>query len=487
MYSKDVSTSSDHSKYVIQGSGLPALFAAMMLVEEGMGSRTLMLERGDAPGGLLKSVRYKDYGVFDQGMHNLQETGRAEIDSLVFPLIPDENWNILVGNQRDLAGNIRGGKLNSGSVYIDVRTEGANGPKLVQSLLNHIESVDNPSPDDQTAPLSAREYLNNRFGAAAAIPYLERLEGKYGLPASDLSVLACRLTPMDRYVVFDEKETLSRYDQDHQRSVLAWPDQRTLPESFSSGKRSFYPKVGGMQAWVDAAIIFLKKNGVEIRTQSHVVGIRLSQQSVSAIEVSGPGGVYEVSCDLLLWSTGRKSLIESLVNVPGFAFGKGLGSPVSPMRTWLVHLALEGEIPALGDLHYVFDHSPTSLVHRVTNYNSFCPEIAPSGIQKLTIELLDPANAVFSEQAAVEEALRAIEAPLVIDKKSIVFARGVDLGKGYPLPSLSLNERARLEGEYLDNLCLTNVIPLGSKPESGVFFQGEILEDSWERITNWKN
>lgn len=481
-----MSISSNDPKYIIQGSGLPALFAAMILVQQGMGSRTLVLERSGAAGGLLKSVNYKDFGVFDQGMHNLQETGKSDIDNLVFPLIAEQNWNILDANRRDLAGNIRGGKLNTGSVYIDLRAEESNRSKLIDSLLRHIQGVDGSTLNDRPL-LSASEYLNNRFGVTAALPYIDRLEGKYGLPASKLSVLACRLTPMDRYVALDEVETLSRYEESVQRRVIAWPDQRTLPKSLASGKRSFYPKVGGMQAWVDAAITFLEMNGVEIRTHSHVVGIHVSHTSAYAVEVSGPSGVQNLNCELLLWSTGRKSLIESLLGTSGFTLGETQEPSVTPMKTWLVHLAVEGELPLLGDLHYVFDHSISSLVHRVTYYNSFCPNIASPGLQKLTVELLDPANVIPSEQSAIKEALRAIQAPLGIVENAVVFAKGVDLGKGYPLPTLSLIEKAEREGNYLDSLGLGNIIPLGSKPELGIFFQGEILEDSWERITNWRN
>jgi protoporphyrinogen oxidase len=473
--------------YVIQGSGLPSIFSALFLIERGLGSQTLILESSDTPGGLLRSTIFDGVGKFDQGMHNLQETGNPEIDRLVFPVLPNDHWNILDGNNRDLAGTIRRGKIHSGSVYLDLREEKAAGSNLIDAFVGHVNAANLPLGFDDNPNLSAEEFLSARFGTLAASPYIRRLEGKFGLPADQLSMLACRLTPMDRFVAFDEIATGERYSETQWTRFLAWPDQRTLPAHFSSGRRSFYPRAGGMQTWLDAALAFLLDNGVEIRTRSRVVSCHVSGRSGSLLEISGPDSTESLECQLLIWTIGRSALIESLVNVPFMDRTPVHAVPDPPMRTWLVHMVIEGALPLLGDLHYVFDHSDGSLVHRLTNYAAFCTEMASPEYPKISIELLDPLNKLKDEKSAIDQALSSVEIPAGIDREMIMFSKGIDIGRGYPVPSKAFNNRAQVEGEYLESLGLDNVLVMGSKPELGVFFQGEVLQDAWERIAKWKN
>ena len=94
---------------VIVGSGISGLFAGLLLSEKG--HKVTIIEKEEQVGGLLKSYNYGDFGVFDYGMHNFLETGIEVIDKMIFDLLPIDQWNILEGDKRDVAGIYFNGKM----------------------------------------------------------------------------------------------------------------------------------------------------------------------------------------------------------------------------------------------------------------------------------------------------------------------------------------------------------------------------------------
>ena len=104
---------------IIVGSGISGLISGLLLSKNG--HKVTIIEREDRIGGLLKSYNYGDFGFFDYGMHNFLETGIPEIDQMILNLFPLNQWNILEGEKRDIAGVYHNGRLQFNSPYIDVR------------------------------------------------------------------------------------------------------------------------------------------------------------------------------------------------------------------------------------------------------------------------------------------------------------------------------------------------------------------------------
>jgi len=474
-----------NSKHIIFGSGFSGLFSALLLTQRGFGEDTLVVEAGDEPGGLLRSRHFGQFGPFDYGTHNIQETGVAEIDSLLLGVLGKEEWNVLEGSQRDLGGYIRHGLVHHESFYVDLRREAAESNKLSQAFFEHVESVEPTGDSLASSDDSASAYLRNRFGPVASAPYLRRLEQKYARPAEDLSVLACKISAMERYVALDETETRRKYSEEKWRSVLGWPNQRTLPDKYSSGKKSFYPRAGGMQMWVDGAVSWLKSRGVVFSTSSKIESLSFTRGALSGVRIASPTGTHEVNSELLVWTAARKGLIEMLPTNLDPGLSSSEVRPERPLTTWLVHLGLLEKPDVLRDLHYVVDHTPGHRVHRVTNYSSFCPEMAGDGVFPLTVELMDPTGDILTEEIAIQRVFDEFLVPIGIGEAEVAFIKAIELGRGYPLPSLAANRKATSEAQLVDELTPHNILSLGSKPEKGIFFQSQIIEDAYEQIEQW--
>ena len=62
-----------NANIIISGSGVSGLISALLLCERGFGDRVVIVEKGNTPGGLLRSYNYGVNGDFDYGMHNFLE------------------------------------------------------------------------------------------------------------------------------------------------------------------------------------------------------------------------------------------------------------------------------------------------------------------------------------------------------------------------------------------------------------------------------
>ena len=141
---------------IIVGSGISGLLAGLLLSKRG--EKVIIIEKESEVGGLLRSYDYGEYGVFDYGMHNFLETGVCEIDKSILELLPIEEWNILEGDKRDLAGLYFEGKIQFNSPYIDIRHWDADD---LNNLREIFKSTKNKS---LSPPKNAEEYGIERFG-----------------------------------------------------------------------------------------------------------------------------------------------------------------------------------------------------------------------------------------------------------------------------------------------------------------------------------
>ena len=107
---------------IIVGGGLPGLFSALVLSEHVKDKDIKIVERGQNLGGLFNSINHKSFGVVDHGMHIIYSTQRKNIDRYIFNCMKDEEWHLLEGNRKDIAGVFFNGALDMKSPYIDIRS-----------------------------------------------------------------------------------------------------------------------------------------------------------------------------------------------------------------------------------------------------------------------------------------------------------------------------------------------------------------------------
>ena len=83
---------------VVVGSGPSGLMQALFLASV-CKRRVLLLEEQPTMGGMFAGID-TPWGVVDQGIHLIQETGAAEWDQLFFEILPPEEWNVFAGVRR---------------------------------------------------------------------------------------------------------------------------------------------------------------------------------------------------------------------------------------------------------------------------------------------------------------------------------------------------------------------------------------------------
>lgn len=463
------------SSIVISGAGIAGLLCALVMCERGDGERVIVVDRNVEPGGLLRRFRYGEWGDFDYGMHNILETGIAELDRLIFGLLDEEEWQRLEGPQRDLAGLYVNGRLQTNTPYFDLRSLPPAESRTCQAaLLQHLESQNGVTA---TAARSASEYLIKRFGEIVAgktlVPAVEKVHRR---PASELDVMATMFTPMTRVAFCDEPAVREMTSTPLLRDRIAWSDQRTLPMERASGKRALYPVKYGIHRVVDAILSRLESAGARVVLGAEVAAVDTRGSCVRSVALRC-GRDVETIDDVaqLVWSA----------NVPALCRLLGEPSPPSgdrPLRTVVANLVVDRVPEAMGDLYYFFCYDRGFHTFRVTNFINYCRGAARHGGYPVCVELLMPDKetvGVDLTQLATGEYRRL---GMTDRETKILFAAAEKLDAGFPMPSIANVDRLRAQRDAIRRRGLSNVVLVGMLAEDHLFFQTDVLADAYEKL-----
>lgn len=371
---------------IVVGTGPAGLTAAYLLAKQG-GPVTVVDSKPRAQaGGLWRGFDYGDTH-FETGMHWYTDCGIAEIDGFWRTLLPADQIHEI---PREIAGCWWDGRLQANSPYPDVR--------------------------------GGREFHNK--------PVLEKI---WGVPIEDLAPHADQIVKINRAVGYDEATTLAAYDADpRSRDMLAWPDQRTLPERFQSGRKSFYPKQG-LRALVNRAIARLGAMGVRFEFSP------------------GYSAIVRQHGEQTLWAAGLKGACDE--------YGIPWPADMTPARRLTVVNALRRE--SIGhDLHYTFNYEHHNPFFRTTFYCNFVGDDDP----RITFELIDTP---IDQVPAVN-----------LHRYEVRILGAHDLGPILPVPTVQ-NE-ALLEGVRYHLSRVPNLKIIGSGAEPGMFFQPDVLRHVWK-------
>lgn len=460
--------STPHSFVV--GGGISGLFAACCLIDKG--HRVTLLERGAEVGGLLRSFDYGAWGRFDYGAHNLAETGVAELDALLYGLLPESEWQVLDGNRRDIGGNFFNGRVHAGSVYPDLRS--CPDELYKSAIAGFFDNLDRGKPGGRS---DARSFLADRFGveieSRILSPVLRKL---YGRESSELDVFAAMLTPLDRVVLFGEELTLDLYRSETMRRRIAYPEQRTLPLELSSGRRSFYPRNYGMYRIVDAMRARIEAASGSIFCDAAVDGLDLGSGRVASISYSrGEAAHATAVTGMVVWTTGWPSLAALCgCRVPA--------PPDRPSRTVLVNLLLDRPLKC-EDLYYFYCYDAGYRTFRLTNYSAYCEGAKRAGGYPICLETLVDPLMPFDSQEVLDRALQELFAfGITAPGAQVLFSRVEHLHAGFPMPSLKNVGAILAARSAVSELGLANLRVAGSFADAGVFFQKDVLMNVFKTL-----
>lgn len=460
---------------IIVGGGLSGLLAALLRNSHHPNDRVILLERSASAGGLLRSFDYGADGCFDYGTHILQETGVAPLDDLLFSTLPAEDWEILSGNRRDLAGTYFNGALHAGSPYLDLRV--LPDDQFRQCLADFFSNL---NVTHRAAPENARDWLSQRYGPVISDQVMAPiLKSVFGMRAEQLDILAVRLLsfPLGRVVLFDSSPIADLTQSSIIRDRVGWTDQRTLPPERSSGKRSLYPRQGGNQTLINGLLERLRAAGVELLTNVRLTNVHLRQGRVDKVDwIDADGDTTSAHVDQLIWSAGTPPLAQML------GIDTGGPPPHSQRRTVVCNLRIDRPLEA-EDLYYYTCVDEGFGTFRVNNYANYCPSTVVDGTWAVGLEMLtDDAADDATLLTQAEHELREMQ--VIDDATQVVFGRCEVLGGGFPAMTTDVMTRIQVIRQSLDQFALPNLTVVGVFAEPGLFFMGEILRDVHAKLAS---
>ena len=459
---------------VVVGGGISGLVAACVLAERGR--RVTVIEAEKQLGGLLRKLDYGPHGAFDCGMHNMYETGVRDLDDLLFGLLPADEWQLLEGERRDLAGVYVNGRLQVNSPYLDLRDLPGDTRRVLLGDL--MLSLTRPGTG---VPVSGGDFARLHFGNAIAEhaihPAMQKL---FRRNPDELDSFASRLIPLSRVVMFDEAEQLDLMQSGQLRDRLAFPDQRRLPLQWSANRRSYYPKRYGMYRVIDALRDRITCAGGRILCNAKLDAINTGPNGITDVSFSIDGAVGHVGAvGQLVWTVSLPALVP-LLGLPRHSTAK----PDKPLRTVVTNLLLRH--PAkLGGLYYFYCYDPRFECFRVTDYTAYCDGAVSEKGRALCHEMLVNDRSLDTPEELAQRAIHELLTMGVIaEENDVVFARTEVLASGFPMPTL--NNSRILEGmrTQIRDLGIRNLLLSGIMAEPGLFFQRDVLAHTYNLVCN---
>lgn len=471
--------------YIIVGSGISGLLSALVIARKEKNAKIYVVERNPELGGLLRRFYYGEvYGSFDYGMHNLLDTGEKELDDLIFSLLPENEWQLLEGKRRDLAGIFFNGVIQYNTPFIDIRNlPEEEYQKCISSFFTHLNTQP-ISKREEDVLKNAEQVAIDRFGEYVArktiIPSVEKIHQK---PANELDYMASIFTPMTRIAMFDETLLNDITKSDILRDRIAYSDQRNLPLEKSSGRRAFYPAKYGMYRVIDAFVNELKKHDVELLCNAEISGITSKSNKVDSVIVKNEKGTTEVeNIGALIWTGGVPMIAKLLgISLEGLTFDK-------PLKTIVVSILIDKPLN-MGDLYYFFCYHQGFHTYRLNNFTAYCDLAPRNGYYPISIELLmsdseiSEAGKTF-EEIAVEELHKF---KILQPDTKIVFTRAEPLESGFPMPSLKNIKSLEKIRTRIKNLNLTNLHMFGILAEPNLFFQTDVIRHTYQKLKNYES
>lgn len=438
----------------------------------------VIVEKAPVIGGQYTSFNYGENGFFDIGMHLFYESTIPEIDELFTGIMPDEEWNILVNNEKDIAGVFYNGRLQEGTPYVDLR----NCPKEKwnQYVAGILEAIKNNSNEDYPAGANAYESLKIHFGQAITddifVPVFEKL---YYTHARELDNAAIYLTTVNRVALFDKEIVPDLLKSDEIRARICFPDQLLMPNYRNNSSRGFYPKEYGMVKVIEKLKSTLENEGVTFITSSFVKEVEVKDGKVinASLQMSD-GTLQQLPVKEIFWTAGLPSLAGALnISLSDLQFDR------KHTEDMYINFLFDKK-PEMGRLYHFFCFDKGYRSFRVTNFSNYCPAAANGKGYPLAIEFWTKPEDPKSEEELLELAKKELyDFGVINDSFKIIFSRvEKKTGHGFPLPSVKNMNNLDTIKARIGEKKINNIISTGIFSDRNVFFIADVLENSYKKV-----
>jgi protoporphyrinogen oxidase len=411
-------------------------------------------------------------------MHIFYESCIPEIDNLFTSLLPEDEWNILVNNYKDVAGVFINGKLQVGTPYVDLRHLPEEEWKRYASDI--FSTIRKNKEKDLPDGVSAYEQLLHHFGKLVTdeimVPIFEKL---YLTHARNLDTVATKLTTVNRVALFDEDVMQDLMRSDEIRARICYPEQLMMPDYRTDPQRGFYPKEYGMIKVLQKFQSSLEKEGVRFLTSTSIGDLELEKDTAKSVTITGKDGNKEVlPIKELFWTAGLPPLAMALkIDI------KDLQNDKKQTEAMYVNFLFDKN-PEMGPLYHFFAFDGGYRSFRVTNYSNYCPAASENRGYPLCIEYWAHLDDSKVEADIIARATIELKDFGVIDDSyKILFSKVEKLtGGGFPLPSVRNIGNMNIISQRVRDTGIRNIIPTGVLSEKNVFFIKDVLIDTYKKV-----
>ena len=461
---------------MIVGGGLSGLFSALLVSELDPSLQLHVVEKDAALGGGHGSFFDPVGGCFDHGMHLMFDSLVPEVDRYFSEIQSEQDWIVLSGNRKDIAGIYHDGRLQENSPYIDLRLLPDD---VRRECIAGLMATIGDKPPSPAGCASADEFFRRRFGAPIADrviePILKKLWRRSG---KDLAAIASRIVLMDRVLAYDAPAMTDLMKAERIRARIGFPSQLELSLQYRNAQRGYYPRKYGMYRVIEALASKLAARGVKLHTRAELTGLDTAGGEIRQARIAGPGG--ETVLDgvrFLHWTIPLFALAPRLgLELPALRFDP-------PLPQAHAYFLLK-QAPRMGELYSFYCFDAGYATFRVTSYASYCPDARRTdGSWPVCVELhFDPGSKVDEAAAAQLAAGELKRMGIIADLGEIAFSRAVPARIGFPTLTHGNAENLARVREMVESRNIRNLLTAGFAPERGVFFAHEVLEENYRGI-----
>ena len=232
---------------------------------------------------------------------------------------------------------------------------------------------------------------------------------------------------------------------------------------------NFYPRKGGVQAWVDGLEEQLIELNATIHTGTTIQSI--SREGSVVKNVVTDQGVIEL--DDLYWTVSPANLFK-LVGQP---FPSGLQPPQFRSGA-LLHLAFDRDF--LTDLQFFYCHDPDKLTFRTTLYSNLRAEGKGEAPFNCTVEIMCDAETVAASNLEEQLLQEMREMEVISEEHQVTYSKLVTSAKGFPIPTLGFNRSMIELADDCEGMA-ENLLVMG-RATGKVHFMNDVLCEIWDKL-----
>ncbi len=416
---------------VIIGAGPAGLTAAYVLSKAGV--QSIVLEKDQMPGGIARTVNYKDY-YFDIGGHRFF----TKVKSV------EDIWKEVLGE--DLLRRNRLSRIyyNKKFFYYPLRPLNALlGLGIWNSILiffSYLMAQLFPSKEEE----SFEQWVSNRFGKRLfKIFFKTYTEKVWGIPCDEISAewAGQRVKGLSLMTALKNAILKSQSRQKDKKEVI-----KTLIDEFD------YPKFGPGMMW-QAMVESIKGKGSDVCLGKNVEGIRWSGNKIVALEVKQNGQMELVhGKDFISSMPIREALQKFKPEVPKEVL---VAANDLKYRDFLT-IALIINKPALFPDTWVYIHDSEVKVGRIQNFKNWSPFMVPDpnktclGLEYFCFEGDDLWN--MPDEELIELGKKELESLGLVNRNDVEDGTVVRMPKAYPVYDSTYRKSLDVVRQFLEKI-----------------------------------